>query len=102
MPTMRSALFQAGLALVGFAVILEGLGLAVLPQWFAYIAGPGARDPKNRGWTRLQGAGLMLLGAGFVTAGVDQNSSQSLPAVIGLAFAACVMFSLSVVRRGQT
>lgn len=99
---MRSALLQAGLALVGFVVILEGLGLAALPQWFAYLAGPGARDPRNRGWTRLQGAGLMLLGGGFVTAGVDQNSAQTLPAVMGLAVAACVMFSLAVLRRGRT
>lgn len=85
---------------LGFLVIVEGLGLALIPRQLAFLAGPGAHLERNLGWTRLQGTGFMLLGSSFVVSAAS-NSSSDVPAVLVLAMAACVMFSMSVMRRGR-
>ena len=48
--------------------IFSGLGLAVFPRAFGWLAGPGASRPTARQWTRYQGLGFMLLGSAFILA----------------------------------
>jgi hypothetical protein len=91
---------HAVIAAVGMLVIIEGVLLAAFPAVFGILAGPGARQPAGQDWTRLQGAGVMLLGAAFWLAAVPPAGVRYELAVLTLALAACVMFSLAVVRRG--
>jgi hypothetical protein len=90
---------HAMIALIGLLVILEGGLLGAFPNVFHFLGGPGHQFELPH-WTRLQGAGFMLLGSGFVLAGVPPPGvNYELPVVV-LAVAACVMFSLAVLRRG--
>ena len=95
---MEKALVHGALMLIGFLVIIEGLGLALVPRALAFLAGPGAGAPQNRGWTRLQGAGFMLLGSSFVIAAASPPGEEVV-AVVTLSMVACLMFSLAVLRR---
>ena len=94
---MNPALVHGLLALIGLLVIVEGLGLALVPKALGFLAGPGAAKPAARGWTRLQGTGLMLLGASFVMASTRAPGTEL--AVIALSMVACLMFSLAVLKR---
>lgn len=96
---MISAVAHGGIVLIGLLVILEGLGLAIYPKMFAFLAGPGAGRKSAQGWTRYQGLGFMLLGSAFTMAGVQRNG-DGVPVVV-LATVACLMFSLAVIRRTQ-
>jgi uncharacterized protein YjeT (DUF2065 family) len=91
---------HAAISLLGLLAILEGVLLATSPRLFGFLAGPGGRRPEAHDWTRLQGAGFMLLGACFVLAALPPNGVSYEPPVLALAVAACVMFSLAVLRRG--
>lgn len=95
---MAKTLVHGGLMLIGFLVIFEGLGLALVPKALAFLAGPGAGAPHNRGWTRLQGTGFMLLGASFVVAATTPPGEEVV-VVVTLSMVACLMFSLAVLRR---
>jgi hypothetical protein len=96
---MNPAMLHGLLALVGLLVILEGLGLALVPKALGFLAGPGAAKPAARGWTRLQGTGFMLLGASFVMASTKAPGTEL--AVIALSMVACLMFSLAVLKRSS-
>lgn len=95
---MARALIHGALMLIGFLVIVEGLGLAIVPRSLAFLAGPGAGAPHNRGWTRLQGTGFMLLGSSFVVAATSPPG-EDVVVVVSLSMVACLMFSLAVLRR---
>ena len=97
---MNPAIAHGGVVMIGLLVILEGLGLALYPRMFAFLAGPGAGRRSAQGWTRYQGLGFMLLGTAFTMAGVQRNGDE-VPVVV-LATVACLMFSLAVLRRTQT
>jgi hypothetical protein len=92
------AITHAFLLGVGLLAILVGLGLAIVPRYFAFLAGPGAGRPRARQWTRYQGLGFMLLGAAFVMAA--GNSGDLVPTVV-LAMVACLLFAMAVLRRQQ-
>ena len=94
-----AALAHGFLLLLGLLAILAGLGLAILPRYFGFIAGPGARRPSARQWTRYQGLGFMLLGAAFVLA-AGARSGDLVPTVV-LAMVACLLFAMAVLRRQQ-
>jgi Na+-driven multidrug efflux pump len=94
-----AALSHGILLLVGLALILAGLGLAIVPRYFAFLAGPGAGRPTARQWTRYQGLGFMLLGAAFVLAS-GARSGDLVPTVV-LAMVACMLFAMAVLRRQQ-
>lgn len=94
-----SAIIHGFLLFAGFVVIVAGLGLATVPRYFAFLAGPGARRPSAHGWTRYQGLGFMLLGAAFVMA-ASARSGDLVPTVV-LAMVACCLFALAVTRRQQ-
>ena len=96
---MNAALMHGLLALIGLLVIVEGLGLALVPKALGFLAGPGAARPSARGWTRLQGTGLMLLGASFVMASTRTPGTEL--AVVALSMVACLMFSLAVLKRSS-
>ena len=95
---MGKALVHGFLMLIGFLVIIEGFGLALVPKSLAFLAGPRAGLKENRGWTRLQGTGFMLLGSSFVIAAASPPG-EDVVAVISLSMVACLMFSLAVLRR---
>jgi len=44
-----AALTHGFLLLVGFFLIFSGLGLAIFPRAFGWLAGPGASRPTTRG-----------------------------------------------------
>lgn len=94
-----AALAHGFLLLLGLLGILAGLGLAILPRYFGFIAGPGARRPSARQWTRYQGLGFMLLGTAFVLA-AGARSGDLVPTVV-LAMVACLLFAMAVLRRQQ-
>lgn len=94
-----SALTHGALLAIGFLAILVGLGLAIIPKYFAFLAGPGAGKPSARQWTRYQGLGFMLLGASFVMA-AGARSGDLVPTVT-LAMVACLLFAMAVLRRQQ-
>lgn len=94
-----AALAHGILLLLGLLAILAGLGLAILPRYFGFIAGPGARRPSARQWTRYQGLGFMLLGTAFVLA-AGARSGDLVPTVV-LAMVACLLFAMAVLRRQQ-
>jgi Na+-driven multidrug efflux pump len=94
-----SALTHGFLLAVGFLAILAGLGLAIVPRYFGFLAGPGASRPTARQWTRYQGLGFMLLGASFVMA-AGARSGDLVPTVT-LAMVACLLFAMAVLRRQQ-
>ena len=96
---MSPAIAHGGVVLIGLLVILEGLGLALYPKAFGFLAGPGAGRKSAQGWTRYQGLGFMLLGLAFTMAGV-QRGGDEVPVVV-LATVACLMFSMAVLRRAQ-
>src|SRR4030081_3669543 len=89
-----AALSHGILLLVGLVLILAGLGLAIVPRYFAFLAGPGAGRPTARRWTRYQGLGFMLLGAAFVLAS-GARSGDLVPTVV-LAMVAPMLFALCV------
>ena len=93
------ALAHGLLLLLGLLCILGGLGLAILPRYFGFLAGPGASRPSARQWTRYQGLGFMLLGAAFVLA-AGARSGDLVPTVV-LAMVACLLFAMAVLRRQQ-
>ena len=92
------AITHAFLLGLGLLAIFVGLGLAIVPRYFAFLAGPGAGRPRARQWTRYQGLGFMLLGAAFVMAA--GTSGDLVPTVV-LAMAACLLFAMAVLRRQQ-
>ena len=92
------AITHAFLLGLGLLAIFVGLGLAIVPRYFAFLAGPGAGRPRARQWTRYQGLGFMLLGAAFVMAA--GNSGDLVPTVV-LAMVACLLFAMAVLRRQQ-
>ena len=94
-----AALAHGFLLLLGLLGILAGLGLAILPRYFGFLAGPGAGRPTARQWTRYQGLGFMLLGAAFVLA-AGARSGDLVPTVV-LAMVACLLFAMAVLRRQQ-
>jgi Na+-driven multidrug efflux pump len=94
-----SALTHGFLLAIGFLVILAGLGLAIVPRFFGFLAGPGASRPSARQWTRYQGLGFMLLGSSFVMA-AGARSGDLVPTVT-LAMVACLLFAMAVLRRQQ-
>jgi hypothetical protein len=94
-----AALAHGFLLLLGFLGILAGVGLAILPRYFAFLAGPGAGRPSARQWTRYQGLGFMLLGTAFVMA-AGSRSGDLVPTVV-LAMVACLLFAMAVLRRQQ-
>jgi Na+-driven multidrug efflux pump len=94
-----SALTHGLLLVIGLLAILVGLGLAIAPRYFAFLAGPGAARPSARQWTRYQGLGFMLLGASFVMAAAAR--SGDLVPTVTLAMVACLLFALAVLRRQQ-
>jgi Na+-driven multidrug efflux pump len=94
-----SALTHGFLLAIGFLAILAGLGLAIVPRYFGFLAGPGASRPTARQWTRYQGLGFMLLGASFVMA-AGARSGDLVPTVT-LAMVACLLFAMAVLRRQQ-
>jgi hypothetical protein len=94
---MNPALLHGLLALVGGLLIVEGLGLALVPKTLGFLAGPGAGKRAARGWTRLQGTGFMLLGAAFVMASARAPGTEL--AVIALSTVACFMFAMAVLKR---
>jgi hypothetical protein len=96
---MNPALLHGLLALVGLFLIVEGLGLALVPKSLGFLAGPGASKRAARGWTRLQGTGFMLLGAAFVMASTRVPGTEL--AVIALSLVACLMFSLAVLKKSS-
>lgn len=93
------ALAHGFLLLLGLLGIVAGLGLAILPRYFGFIAGPGASRPTARQWTRYQGLGFMLLGGAFVLA-AGARSGDLVPTVV-LAMVACLLFAMAVIRRQQ-
>ena len=93
------ALIHGLLLLLGLVLILAGLGIAVVPRYLGFLAGPGAARPTARTWTRYQGLGFMLLGAAFVMAS-SARSGDLVPTVV-LAMVACSLFALAVLRRQQ-
>ena len=93
------ALAHGFLLLLGLLGIVAGLGLAILPRYFGFIAGPGAGRPTARQWTRYQGLGFMLLGGAFVLA-AGARSGDLVPTVV-LAMVACLLFAMAVIRRQQ-
>ncbi len=93
------ALAHGFLLLLGLLGIVAGLGLAILPRYFGFIAGPGAGRPSARQWTRYQGLGFMLLGGAFVLA-AGARSGDLVPTVV-LAMVACLLFAMAVIRRQQ-
>jgi hypothetical protein len=94
-----AALTHGFLLLVGFFLIFAGFGLAILPRFFGWLAGPGAGRPTARQWTRYQGLGFMLLGGAFILA-AGARSGDLVPTVV-LAMVACLLFALAVLRRQQ-
>ena len=94
-----TAIIHGFLLLLGFFLIFSGLGLAIFPRAFGWLAGPGASRPTARQWTRYQGIGFMLLGSAFVLAAGAQ-SGDLVPTVV-LAMVACMLFALAVLRRQQ-
>ena len=94
-----AALAHGFLLLLGLLGILAGLGLAILPRYFGFLAGPGAGRPSARQWTRYQGLGFMLLGTAFVLA-AGARSGDLVPTVV-LAMVACLLFAMAVLRRQQ-
>jgi hypothetical protein len=94
-----NALTHGFLLVLGLLAILAGLGLAIVPRFFAFIAGPGAGRPSARQWTRYQGLGFMLLGAAFVMAAAAR--SGDLVPTVTLAMVACLLFAMAVIRRQQ-
>lgn len=94
-----SALTHGALLAIGFLAIVVGLGLAIIPKYFGFLAGPGAGKPSARQWTRYQGLGFMLLGASFVMA-AGARSGDLVPTVT-LAMVACLLFAMAVLRRQQ-
>ena len=94
-----TALVHGFLLGLGFLAIIGGLGLAIVPRYFAFLAGPGAGKPSARQWTRYQGLGFMLLGAAFVMA-AGARSGDLVPTVV-LAMVACMLFAMAVLRRQQ-
>jgi hypothetical protein len=94
-----TAIIHGFLLLLGFFLIFSGLGLAVFPRAFGWLAGPGASRPTARQWTRYQGIGFMLLGSAFVLA-AGARSGDLVPTVV-LAMVACMLFALAVLRRQQ-
>lgn len=94
-----AALSHGFLLLLGFLLILAGLGIAIIPRYFGFLAGPGAARPTARQWTRYQGLGFMLLGSAFVMA-ASAGSGDLVPTVV-LAMVACCLFALAVLRRQQ-
>jgi len=94
-----TALIHGFLLLLGFFLIFSGLGLAIFPRAFGWLAGPGASRPTAKQWTRYQGIGFMLLGSAFVLAAGAQ-SGDLVPTVV-LAMVACMLFALAVLRRQQ-
>jgi hypothetical protein len=96
---MNSALTHGFLLGLGGLAILAGVGLAIVPKYFAFLAGPGAGRPSARQWTRYQGLGFMLLGTSFVMA-AGARSGDLVPTVT-LAMVACLLFAMAVLRRQQ-
>jgi hypothetical protein len=96
---MSPALTHGLLLGLGLLSILAGLGLAIIPRYFAFLAGPGAGKPSARQWTRYQGLGFMLLGTSFVMA-ASARSGDLVPTVT-LAMVACLLFAMAVLRRQQ-
>jgi|SRR5437588_9012883 len=94
-----TAISHGALLVIGLLAILAGLGLAIVPRFFAFLAGPGAGKPSARQWTRYQGLGFMLLGTSFVMAS-GARSGDLVPTVV-LAMAACLLFAMAVLRRQQ-
>jgi len=94
-----TAIIHGFLLLLGFFLIFSGLGLAIFPRAFGWLAGPGASRPTAKQWTRYQGIGFMLLGSAFVLAAGAQ-SGDLVPTVV-LAMVACMLFALAVLRRQQ-
>jgi len=94
---VNASLLHGLIALLGFLVIAEGLGLVIAPSALGFLAGPGATRPSARGWTRLQGTGFMLLGVGLVLASVHAPGTELV--VIALSLSACSMFAMAVLRR---
>jgi Na+-driven multidrug efflux pump len=93
------AISHGALLVIGLLAILAGLGLAIIPRYFGFLAGPGASKPHARQWTRYQGLGFMLLGAAFVMAS-GARSGDLVPTVV-LAMVACLLFAMAVLRRQQ-
>ena len=96
---MSPAISHAVLLGLGGLAILAGLGLAIVPRYFGFLAGPGAARPSARQWTRYQGLGYMLLGAAFVMAAAAR--SGDLVPTVTLAMVACLLFAMAVLRRQQ-
>jgi len=96
---MNSALTHGFLLGLGALAILAGVGLAIVPKYLAFLAGPGAGRPSARQWTRYQGLGFMLLGTSFVMA-AGARSGDLVPTVT-LAMVACLLFAMAVLRRQQ-
>jgi hypothetical protein len=94
-----AALTHGFLLLAGFFLIFSGLGLAIFPRAFGWLAGPGASRPTARQWTRYQGLGFMLLGSAFILA-AGARSGDLVPTVV-LAMVACLLFAMAVLRRQQ-
>lgn len=99
---MSPALLHGLLTLVGLLVILQGLGLSLFPRVLGFMLGPTAVLAQNRGWTRLQGLGMMLLGTTFVVAATaaPEDRGQLLTVVV-MGGAACAMFAMALIRRGR-
>ena len=93
------AIAHFALLIAGLLIIVIGLGLAIVPRTFAFLAGPGAGHPGSRTWTRYQGLGFMLLGSALVMA-AGARSGDLVPTVV-IAMVACLMFALAVLRRQQ-
>ncbi|HVD00564.1 MAG TPA: hypothetical protein VNG93_05385 [Candidatus Dormibacteraeota bacterium] len=94
-----TAITHGALLVLGLLAILAGIGLAIAPRYFAFLAGPGAGRPNARQWTRYQGLGFMLLGTSFVMA-AGARSGDLVPTVT-LAMVACLLFAMALLRRQQ-
>lgn len=90
------------LTLMGLLVIVQGFGLALMPRALGFMLGPAATLPVNRTWTRLQGLGMMLLGASFVVAATaavgDLGQLATVSTMGGAAFG---LFLMAIVRRSR-